>query len=221
MNTPSQTPPAPQPPVPPWHADLLSLKIEMMKMLGGAFAAFSLILGLLGYFGFQQVMSKQLDEWAKHEFKAEIEASKALAKSAAQDANKSLGEVNVILADLRAKAVVPVGTIVPWFPPSIPKAGEPLGAVVPRGWALCDGSNGTPNLQDRFVRGTLDPKSINQEGGSKTHNHSASFSGTRFEADNIGRNGTGATRHDGNVISISEAETLPLYTTLAYIMKLP
>jgi microcystin-dependent protein len=43
--------------------------------------------------------------------------------------------------------VVPVGVIVMWSGPS---------TAVPAGWALCDGTNGTPNLRGRFVVG-VDP----------------------------------------------------------------
>lgn len=38
------------------------------------------------------------------------------------------------------------GMILPWYPPS-------ENVPVPEGWALCDGTNGTPNLNGRFVVG--------------------------------------------------------------------
>lgn len=40
------------------------------------------------------------------------------------------------------KNLIPPGTIVAWS-----------GTGVPSGWALCDGTNGTPNLIDRFIKG--------------------------------------------------------------------
>lgn len=40
------------------------------------------------------------------------------------------------------KNLIPPGTIVAWS-----------GTGVPAGWALCDGTNGTPNLIDRFIKG--------------------------------------------------------------------
>jgi hypothetical protein len=44
------------------------------------------------------------------------------------------------------------------------------GSTVPDGWALCDGSNGTPDLLDCFIRGS-DLKNIGQTGGSTVHAH--------------------------------------------------
>lgn len=36
---------------------------------------------------------------------------------------------------------------------------------VPLGWSVCDGSNGTPNLRDRFIIGAGDSYSLNSTGG--------------------------------------------------------
>ena len=38
-----------------------------------------------------------------------------------------------------------------------------------RGWALCNGLNGTPNLQDRFVMGTTKASEVGNEGGSNSY----------------------------------------------------
>jgi len=69
---------------------------------------------------------------------------------------------------------VPSGVITMWG-----------GAIsnIPDGWALCDGTNGTPDLQDRFVVGAGNNYSVNSTGGSDTvqltldqipsHNHNA------------------------------------------------
>lgn len=45
---------------------------------------------------------------------------------------------------------------------------------IPNGWALCDGSNGTPDLRERFVRGS--PAGINPGGigGASCHSHAYS-----------------------------------------------
>jgi microcystin-dependent protein len=58
--------------------------------------------------------------------------------------------------------LVPSGTIVMWN-----------GTVLPNGWALCDGGNGTPDLRGMFIvgydSGDPDYDSIGNMGGEKTH----------------------------------------------------
>jgi hypothetical protein len=59
-------------------------------------------------------------------------------------------------------------------------------AAIPAGFYLCDGSNGTPNLRDRFVIGAGSSYAVGGTGGSKdaivvAHTHttaSASLSGS-------------------------------------------
>ena len=53
--------------------------------------------------------------------------------------------------------------------------------TIPSGWALCNGSNGTPNLRNRFVVGAGSTYAVNATGGSAnatlvSHNHTASTS---------------------------------------------
>jgi microcystin-dependent protein len=55
---------------------------------------------------------------------------------------------------------VPIGTIVMW--------NNRGGASIPTNWALCDGTNGTPDLRDRFIVGYSASKAINTTGGSAT-----------------------------------------------------
>lgn len=54
---------------------------------------------------------------------------------------------------------VPAGVIVMWS--------GPLSAI-PQGWALCNGSNGTPNLSDRFITGVASGENPGATGGSNT-----------------------------------------------------
>ena len=55
---------------------------------------------------------------------------------------------------------VPVGTIVPY-------AGSL--SEIPSGWHLCDGTNGTPNLQDRFLVGAGASYNLYDAGGENEH----------------------------------------------------
>lgn len=65
-------------------------------------------------------------------------------------------------------ATIPRGLICMWS-----------GAVnnVPDTWALCDGTNGTPNLSNKFIRGAGD-NAPGFEGGALTHNHTATVAST-------------------------------------------
>jgi microcystin-dependent protein len=61
-------------------------------------------------------------------------------------------------------------------------------ATIPSGWALCNGSNGTPDLRDRFIVGAGSTYAVNATGGSATttlstanlpsHTHTQSASGS-------------------------------------------
>ncbi len=50
-----------------------------------------------------------------------------------------------------------------------------LGAVadIPRGWVLCDGNNGTPDMRDKYLKIASDTTEIGNTGGSNTHTHGA------------------------------------------------
>jgi len=69
---------------------------------------------------------------------------------------------------------IPTGVITLWY-----------GAIgsVPTGWYLCDGSNGTPDLPDKFVVGAGSTYSVAATGGSTdaivvTHTHTATSTST-------------------------------------------
>ncbi len=55
--------------------------------------------------------------------------------------------------------LIPAGAIIMWS-----------ANVIPNGWVICDGNNGTPDLTDKFIRGSLTAH-VNETGGSVTHNH--------------------------------------------------
>lgn len=43
--------------------------------------------------------------------------------------------------------------------------------TIPSGWSLCDGTNGTPDLTDKFVVGAGDTYPVAGTGGNEFHNH--------------------------------------------------
>lgn len=117
-------------------------------------------------------------------------------------------------------AKVPAGGIIMWS-----------GAVVdiPSGWALCDGSDGTPDLQNRFVVGAGDTYAPDDTGGAAqfTGNTESGTTGLTINTttDEVSP-GTGvdalisAMPSDPGHTHPVTIDTLPPYYALAFIMKL-
>lgn len=135
---------------------------------------------------------------------------------------------------------IPSGVIVIWSGSS---------ASIPSGWYLCNGSNSTPDLRDRFVVGAGSTYAVGNTGGSKdaivvSHSHSASDSGHQHTVTlgSINAFGTGSSGSRGVYsgtgsgtrdlsesasanISVSTTGSsgtnanLPPYYALCYIMK--
>lgn len=128
---------------------------------------------------------------------------------------------------MRAKDVdsLPRGVIVMW-------SGKI--AEIPAGWRLCDGTNGTPDLRDRFIAGAGNIYSIGATGGeamhtltiaempAHTHTLSARLDTTEGHWD-YGRwqnDPPGATLTTGSTGGGDPHENRPPYYAMAYIMKL-
>lgn len=71
---------------------------------------------------------------------------------------------------------VPIGAIIMWS-----------GAVIPAGWALCDGANGTPDLRSRFIVGAslgagpalpAPTYTVGNSGAPDNHTHTVAISAT-------------------------------------------
>jgi microcystin-dependent protein len=133
---------------------------------------------------------------------------------------------------------IPMGGIIMWS-----------GSVVPTGWALCDGQNGTPDLRNRFVvgAGTGSIYAIGATGGNVSlnlqHNHTINdhnhpYSGTTTNSTSNYRRGSGdavligehnhtfsgtsgSASDRGTDSKLSAAQDiLPPYYALAFIIKL-
>lgn len=124
---------------------------------------------------------------------------------------------------------LPTGMISIWY-----------GAVnaIPDGWALCDGTNGTPDLRDRFVVGAGNSYSVGDAGGEAAHAlttdempaHSHFASVLRGKLFTLGTSAGNylvtSSQTDNSKLSGTSAgsgqahNNMPPYYALAYIMKL-
>jgi hypothetical protein len=101
------------------------------------------------------------------------------------------------------------------------------GAVVdiPPGWHLCDGTEGTPDLRNRFVVGAGDTYDPDDSGGSETHNHTGTTNGHYHLIASGVMIGPGFAYNPGtdtktDTFTTSTKNHLPPYYALCYIMKL-
>ncbi len=111
--------------------------------------------------------------------------------------------------------MLPAGSIILWF-----------GAIVniPSGYVLCDGNDGTPNLQNKFIVGAGDTYAVDAVGGSVDHTHFFLGSGHTHAIGAGASIAAGAGRHNITVNANVSGQTiagpnLPPFHALAYIMK--
>ena len=128
---------------------------------------------------------------------------------------------------------IPSGIVVSWY-------GDK--ANVPSGWAICDGTNGTPDLRDRFIVGAGNSYSLKATGGANTvsltadqngpHSHSGTTSSSQqtvvpgsdllgTHSNNMGKWGTvNITLTTGSSGKGAAHENRPPYYALYFIIKL-
>src|SRR5438045_543441 len=103
------------------------------------------------------------------------------------------------------------------------------GGELPDGWAICDGSNGTPDLRDQFIRGGRSLADLNgQHLGRENHSHTFSAR-TGVPVNGLNSNCTqgdsGITlagndhQHDLGGTTSNEP-LLPPHVVLLYLMKI-
>ena len=122
---------------------------------------------------------------------------------------------------------VPRGTVIAWHPREpyriADDSSDKFLLRVPQGWALCDGTNGTPNLKDRFVFGTTDINSLGMIGGEKNHSHQASSANNtnkQAKKSGIGKKHDLATAGHAHTVNVEEGGSYPPFVRLVYLMKL-
>ena len=77
-------------------------------------------------------------------------------------------------------------------------------ASIPSGWFLCDGTNGTPDLRDRFIKGAPAATNPGGTGGAATHTPAGTNSAPAFT-------GTGGTT--GSTSAGTPAGTIDIHTS--------
>ena len=137
-----------------------------------------------------------------------LEAGTPIDKALLQPIEDALGAITQKLSGIDEGANrIPAGLIDMWS-----------GSVanVPSGWALCDGSNGTPDLRDRFIVGAGGSYNVGNTGGMKevtltssqlpSHNHGASIStsGGHTHTGTTSTNSTGDYGKPGNLYLMTE-----------------
>jgi len=133
-----------------------------------------------------------------------------------------------------ANNAIPSGGIIIW---------SGSAAAIPSGWYLCDGTNSTPNLRDRFVVGAGTTYAVGATGGTKdaivvSHTHSVSDPGHNhtvgIQTKTLDQNAGGSSLAGAGTTTTSTASTgisisttgdsgtnanLPPYYALCYIQK--
>ena len=113
--------------------------------------------------------------------------------------------------------------------PSLPAGGiaEWSGAIVdiPADWALCDGTQGTPDLRDKFIIGAGLTFAVGNEGGEVTPSHTFTTDGhshTIPAGDNLsaGPDAKAGTDMQAVAGTTPVKQDNPPYYSLAFIMKL-
>lgn len=95
---------------------------------------------------------------------------------------------------------------------------------IPDGWHLCDGSNGTPDLRDRFVVGAGVSYSPDDTGGAVSHSHTFTSDGHIHSMQGGYTLATGTNWHLFTNSSVDSGTTnvrsnVPPFYALAYIMR--
>jgi hypothetical protein len=97
-------------------------------------------------------------------------------------------------------------------------------ANIPAGYVLCNGSNGTPDLRNKFIVGAGATYNPGDSGGALTHTHTftANAHNHQIAAGSDIATGTGSANTTSSVAvtgTTDAGSSLPPYYALCYIMK--
>lgn len=102
----------------------------------------------------------------------------------------------------------PKGVILPWY-----GTGDDLPREFKGKWAFCDGNNGTPNLENRFLYGSGPIQDLDQTtGGQLTHSHSV-------EKGNRDGQGFESEGDECRIVVTSKESSLPPYCRVRYLIR--
>ena len=109
--------------------------------------------------------------------------------------------------------VLPTGIITLWSGAAV---------AIPSGWLLCDGTNGTPNLRDRFVVGAGSTYAVSATGGSANavavaHTHTATVTDPGHKHTFIAPNGGAGYPNPASVSYNDNTEGVSAYNNTNFI----
>jgi hypothetical protein len=173
--------------------------------------------------------------------------------NSASDARTALGAQATLVSGTNIKTVngtslLGSGDVSTSLPTGIITLWSGSAASIPTGWLLCDGTNSTPDLRDRFVVGAGSTYAVGATGGSAnatlvSHTHTATVTDpghthnlpgstssggtvqTQLGVNSTAQNGTTTSASTGITVGISTEGSsatnanLPPYYALCYIMK--
>lgn len=150
------------------------------------------------------------------------------------DSNKLRDEIRDIEIQMQTFTkkylALPVGTIIGWNPLLVDENGNNQYRNLPEGWAICNGKNNTPNLNEVFLMGVVSIKDVGGVGGNNTSqpagNHTHRFtvregggSKTSSGFQKSGSNCQTATHDTTPSEAHSHGDNRPSYYSVLYIIK--
>lgn len=97
-------------------------------------------------------------------------------------------------------------------------------ATIPAGFVLCDGSNGSPDLRDKFLVGAGSTYAVDAQGGAVNHNHTFTSDGHDHMLESGEGLEAGLIKQEYTTIDVDSGSTdnadgRPPYYALCWIMK--